>query len=189
MQELPMVELSGMPQSRALPRLGEDAGAEAALARFQTAMRVPVGGLSPLWMMFAGAASAGVAYWWMTRWTRPVNLEALLTEPPAETPVEAVEVFEAVEVVETVEALPEAVAETVVETAEAMQAAAEEVSEPIVEVIVEGAPADLAPPPEPAPLEAAPVDEPPAPVAAAPKKKAAPQPKAASTKAASPKSE
>jgi hypothetical protein len=169
MQELPMVELSGMPQSRALPRLGEDAGAEAALARFQTAMRVPVGGLSPLWMMFAGAASAGVAYWWMTRWTRPVNLEALLPEPPAETPVE-------------VEAV-EAVAETVAETAEAVQAAveeiAQEISEPIVEAIVEAAPADLAPP-EPAPLEVAPPEASAAP--AAPKKKAAPKPKAASPK-------
>lgn len=35
------------------------------------------GAVSPLWGYFGAAASAGVAYWWMTRWTRPANLEAL----------------------------------------------------------------------------------------------------------------
>jgi hypothetical protein len=29
-------------------------------------------------MMYAGAATAGVAYWWMARWTRPTNLEAVM---------------------------------------------------------------------------------------------------------------
>lgn len=43
-----------------------------------TALHVPIGAASPLWFMFTGAASAGVAYWWMTRWMRPMNLEALL---------------------------------------------------------------------------------------------------------------
>lgn len=62
-----MVELSGKSNERA-----------AALVNLETAMRVPVGAFSPLWMMFAGAASAGVAYWWMARWAKPVNLEALL---------------------------------------------------------------------------------------------------------------
>lgn len=37
---------------------------------------VPLGAASPLWLMFAGAASAGVAYWWMTRWTATTHLEA-----------------------------------------------------------------------------------------------------------------
>lgn len=36
-----------------------------------------LGAASPLWSYFGAAASAGVAYWWMTRWTRPANLEAL----------------------------------------------------------------------------------------------------------------
>ncbi|RAK62319.1 hypothetical protein [Phenylobacterium kunshanense] len=36
-----------------------------------------VGVASPLWSYFGAAASAGVAYWWMTRWARPANLEAL----------------------------------------------------------------------------------------------------------------
>ena len=42
------------------------------------ALYVPIGAASPLWFMFTGAASAGVAYWWMTRWMRPMNLEAML---------------------------------------------------------------------------------------------------------------
>ena len=43
-----------------------------------------VGAASPLWTYFGAAASAGVAYWWMTRWTRPMNLEALFAgRPPA----------------------------------------------------------------------------------------------------------
>ena len=37
---------------------------------------VPLGAASPLWLMFAGAASAGVAFWWMTRWTAATHLEA-----------------------------------------------------------------------------------------------------------------
>lgn len=42
------------------------------------ALHLPLGVASPLWLMFAGAAGAGVAYWWMTRWARPANLEAWL---------------------------------------------------------------------------------------------------------------
>jgi len=40
-------------------------------------VRLPFGVASPLWGFYAGAALTGVAYWWMTQWTRPVNLEAL----------------------------------------------------------------------------------------------------------------
>jgi hypothetical protein len=40
-------------------------------------LRVPVGMTSPLWGLFAGAAISGAAWWWMTRWTRPENLEAM----------------------------------------------------------------------------------------------------------------
>ncbi|MEO8112998.1 MAG: hypothetical protein ABI655_01360, partial [Phenylobacterium sp.] len=39
--------------------------------------QVLIGAASPLWFMYAGAAMSGAAWWWMTRWTRPVNLEAL----------------------------------------------------------------------------------------------------------------
>lgn len=37
-----------------------------------------MGAASPLWSYFAAAAAGGVAYWWMTQWARPVNLEAML---------------------------------------------------------------------------------------------------------------
>src|SRR5579872_6291763 len=43
-------------------------------------LSAPIGLASPLWLAFAGAASAGVAYWWLTRWMRPVNLEAVSSE-------------------------------------------------------------------------------------------------------------
>jgi len=36
-----------------------------------------IGAASPLWGYFGTAAMGGLAYWWMTRWMQPVNLEAL----------------------------------------------------------------------------------------------------------------
>jgi len=48
-----------------------------------------VGAASPLWLVFAGAAASGAAYWWMTRWARPVNLEAIMgaaSQPAAALP-------------------------------------------------------------------------------------------------------
>ncbi|WP_296598593.1 hypothetical protein [Phenylobacterium sp.] len=65
-----------------------------------------MGVASPLWSYFGAAAASGVAYWWMTRWARPMNLEAMfeaartLPAPPA-----AIEAIEAV--AETVEAAAE----------------------------------------------------------------------------------
>lgn len=60
------------------------------LADLEAHLRVPLGALSPLWFVYAGAATAGAAAWWMTRWMQPVNLEALwgqaqssALEPPA----------------------------------------------------------------------------------------------------------
>ncbi|MFI4933148.1 MAG: helix-hairpin-helix domain-containing protein [Caulobacterales bacterium] len=44
-----------------------------------------MGAASPLWFAYGAAASAGVAFWWMTSWTRAVNFEAL-TAPPAKAP-------------------------------------------------------------------------------------------------------
>ncbi len=95
----------------------------------QKAFRLPVGVASPLWFAFGAAASAGVAYWWMTRWTKVVNVEALaeLAAAPLEVLVE-----------------PEPAAEPApVAVAEAAEAA------PVVEA---------APEPVPAPVEAAPVE-------------------------------
>jgi predicted flap endonuclease-1-like 5' DNA nuclease len=45
--------------------------------RAERALRVPFGMASPLWAMYGAAAGVGVAYWWMTQWTRAVNFEAL----------------------------------------------------------------------------------------------------------------
>lgn len=66
-----------------------------------------MGVASPLWAYFGAAAAGGVAYWWMTRWARPVNLEAMFGGVPAlSAPVEAAaEAAEAiVEAVEAAEA-------------------------------------------------------------------------------------
>lgn len=71
-------------------------------ASLETHLRIPLGAFSPLWFVYAGAASAGAAAWWMTRWMQPVNLEAVwggaapalaasdtMTPEPAPPPAEA----------------------------------------------------------------------------------------------------
>lgn len=69
----------------------------------EKAISIPLGFSSPLWFAYAGMASAGVAYWWMSQLAKPENLEALhgmvekyslvpVPETPViETPVLAVE--------------------------------------------------------------------------------------------------
>jgi len=155
-----------------------------------------VGVASPLWSYFAAAAAGGVAYWWMTQWTRPVNLEAmfgrarampgpaLLLEPMAEA---------AEAVVETVAEAQAEVAEALLE--EAPLAVGGE-SGPISPIL------EAAPAPEPEPMaEPEPVDEPevmfavapepvidePAPISA--DAAAEPAPKARTKKTASPSPE
>jgi predicted flap endonuclease-1-like 5' DNA nuclease len=79
--------------------------------RAERALRLPMGAVSPLWAVFGAAASAGVAYWWMTRWTRAVNVEALAfaAKPlPKAPPIEIV-------------AEPDPVVEAVVEAASALE--------------------------------------------------------------------
>lgn len=94
-----------------------------------------VGAASPLWGFFAGAAATGVAFWWMTRWTQPANLEAWFggassttqTSPETAVALKAVEPW-----VAAVDAT-EAATETFVEAAKdaALQA------EPIVDAAAE----------------------------------------------------
>lgn len=87
----------------------------------RTALHVPIGAASPLWFLFAGATTAGLAYWWMTRLpTLATNLEAMFeplaspdvalpTPEPAATPPDLL-----------AEAAPEGVAvATVIEEPEA----------------------------------------------------------------------
>jgi len=45
----------------------------------QRALRLPLGAASPLWALFGAAAGTAVAWWWLTRWTRAVNVEAQLS--------------------------------------------------------------------------------------------------------------
>mgnify|MGYP000943814578 CR=1 FL=1 len=54
------------------------------------ALHTPIGAASPLWMMFAGAATMGVAYWWLSRW-RATNLEAVMGAETLALPAPAVE--------------------------------------------------------------------------------------------------
>lgn len=77
---------------------------------------VPLGAASPLWLMFAGAASAAVAYWWMTRWAAATHLEAAFgaVDLPLTTPApepEAIVFEEPATLVEAVEAVEEMVIE------------------------------------------------------------------------------
>lgn len=74
-----------------------------------------MGVASPLWAYFGAAAASGVAYWWMTRWARPVNLEAMFGGTlPLSAPVEvAAEAAEAM--VEAVEAAQAALVEDIAE--------------------------------------------------------------------------
>jgi predicted flap endonuclease-1-like 5' DNA nuclease len=53
---------------------------EAARDTARKALAVRIGFASPFWLAFGAAASAGVAFWWATRWAAPVNVEALAFE-------------------------------------------------------------------------------------------------------------
>jgi hypothetical protein len=58
--------------------------------RAEKAFSTPLGATSPLWLAFGAAATAGVGYWWLTQWSRALNVEAfmgLLAPTPA--PVKA----------------------------------------------------------------------------------------------------
>ena len=98
-----------------------------------------VGAASPLWAYFGAAAAGGLAYWWMTRWTRSVNLEAMFA--PAAAAVEPM-----IEAIEDIAELPFAAMEAI--------AAPTIVLEPVTEIAPELAAASDAP------VEAAPEAEP-----------------------------
>lgn len=120
----------------------------------RTALHVPIGAASPLWLLFAGAATSGMAYWWMTRWALRTNLEAVLAPP---VPVES-EIEPAVEL-ETEVMIP--AAQLVAEPAEAIEEAAE-LTSPLIEALAEPEPppVELAPEPKPKPKIKPPVEPP-----------------------------
>jgi hypothetical protein len=130
----------------------------------QKAFRAPLGAASPLWLAFAGATGAGLAFWWMSRLMRPLNLDAFLFKAPA-TPEPARQLALAPP--------PEPVAEPVVEAAPEPFVAVEDLIVPSPAVIAEVvAPAPIIEAePEPAP-ESAPAP----PVASKPALKAAAEP-------------
>jgi hypothetical protein len=72
-----------------------------------------LGAASPLWAWFGAATAGGLAYWWMTQWTRPANLEALFEAAGLAVPTR------------------EAVEEAVVAPAAAMMEAALEATPPV----------------------------------------------------------
>jgi hypothetical protein len=92
-------------------------------------MRIPLGAASPLWLLFAGAAMSGAAWWWMSQWTRPANLEAMFgraqrlgAEVETEVEAQAARVTDAV--AETPAVLQAAVLETEAVARKAMAAPA-----------------------------------------------------------------
>ncbi|HEY2706545.1 MAG TPA: helix-hairpin-helix domain-containing protein [Caulobacteraceae bacterium] len=107
-------------------------GADVIEERTELAWRMPMGAVSPLWAVFGAAAGAGVAFWWMTRWTRAVNVEALagaIAKPVAKAaPVEILAAPEPTADVAPVSPIPAAKAEA---EAEVLVAA------PIVEDVAE----------------------------------------------------
>jgi predicted flap endonuclease-1-like 5' DNA nuclease len=95
------------------------------------AFRLPVGAFSPLWAVFGAAASVGVAYWWMSSWTRAVTVEtrpgAALKALPSPEPV-AVVVESVVAAADVAEAAVDEVAETLEAVAEAAPATADDLT-------------------------------------------------------------
>jgi hypothetical protein len=115
-------ETPDMPQTRVSPQL-------------------LVGAASPLWSYFGAAAAGGVAFWWMTRWTQPVNLEALLGPAQASLEPAAPDTADLEAVSETAEMVAVTIAEPVIEA--------------IAEPIAEAEPAEAIPDADPeAPLPA-----------------------------------
>ncbi|HLZ76753.1 hypothetical protein [Phenylobacterium sp.] len=119
----------------------ESAPKAEALADPKALLRVPVGLASPLWPLFTGVAVSGAAWWWMTRWTQPANLEAMfgaMKTAEAETQAEVLALAEPV--VEVAEAAAREIAETVTEAEAAAEPVLESVAEALVEPVIEASP-------------------------------------------------
>jgi hypothetical protein len=108
------------------------------LADPKALLHVPVGLVSPLWPLFAGAAVGGATWWWMTRWARPANLEAMFGA--AAKAAEAAP--EPIAFAEPALAMAEASVEAAAE-AEPVLEAAEEAAAETAAVTIEAAPAPV----------------------------------------------
>lgn len=108
---------------------------EAPQSRASSALLMGVA--SPLWSYFGAATAGGIAFWWMTRWTRPMNLEAMFATATPQTPLlEAVEEAAETTAVVVVEAVIEAVTEPA-PTSEATMTQVTAASEPMTETVSE----------------------------------------------------
>ncbi len=107
--------------------------------RAAKSLTLPLGMANPLWLAFGAAASAGAAWWLMTRWASPVNLEAFAMPAPAprllETPVALAPPESAAEPIPYIEPVVEPVMEVAAEAVEEVV----EVAEAAVEIAVETA--------------------------------------------------
>jgi predicted flap endonuclease-1-like 5' DNA nuclease len=115
-------------------------GAAAVEQRAEQAFRWPIGAVSPLWGLFGAAASAGVAYWWMTQWTRALNVEALAGVKVVPAPKPA-----PVEILAEPEPAPVVAPEAPAAAAKAEPAAVVEAAPPVAEAPVAKAPVARAP--------------------------------------------
>lgn len=141
-----------------------------------------VGVASPLWTYFGAAAVGGVAYWWLTQWTRPANLEALVGgKAPAEVSPILKPVLEVVETgLAAVAATQEAAVEALAQAAPLPAGReAAPISPPVEIAVAPVAPAEAASAPEsltaPAPSPAV-APEPKPIVEAKPPENTAPEP-------------
>jgi predicted flap endonuclease-1-like 5' DNA nuclease len=109
--------------------------------RAERAWKLPVGAISPLWAMFGAAAGAGIAYWWMTQWTRAVNVEALAGVARIAPPKPAARPIEIIAEPEVEAPAGAAAQEPVAEATAAMTETLAEVGDAALESVAEAAPA------------------------------------------------
>ncbi len=107
----------------------------------KSAIYVPLGAASPFWLLYAGAATAGVAYWWLSRWREATNLEALFAKTSADLDLASAPAVASEAEAPAVEPEPEsafvAAAELLVEASPVIEAVAE--PEPEIEATPEPA--------------------------------------------------
>lgn len=153
----------------------------APLAKPEALLRVPVGLASPLWGLFAGAAMSGAAWWWMTRWARPQNLEAMFGAAEASlTPEPTAVTTPVLDAAKVAEPLVESIIEPMVDAVgeAALEVAPEQAIAPFVEAVIEAAPEPVAESVEPVVVAGGQADVALAAAEEAKPKKKAPAPKA-----------